>query len=270
MCRDGWCLGRGFQLLSDLLEACDAGELPRLVFCISLAEAFQAPAAIYLCVDDESQQLTFTCWPSTDETASLTIVVENLWRATPSWLADDARGNTPSCASQVADVSHWRGSVADLLLWELGRYRDVAQLPLTVAGPELRLLALFRRRAFSERDMHLLRTVHAPLATVDHLVVAAGLDGHGVHDAAPQPAHAGGDGVGGNHLTAREVEVLSMLAEGLLARSIAARMHVSTRTVHKHLGNVYRKLEAHDRLLAVARAQSLGLIPAQRGPPDRH
>jgi DNA-binding NarL/FixJ family response regulator len=41
---------------------------------------------------------------------------------------------------------------------------------------------------------------------------------------------------------------------------------VSERTVHKHLGNVYMKLDAHDRLLAVRRAESLGLLePPETG-----
>ena len=65
-------------------------------------------------------------------------------------------------------------------------------------------------------------------------------------------------------LTAREREVLALLGEGLLARSIAARLDVSERTVHKHLGNIYSKLDAHDRLLAVRRGESLGLIPTSR------
>ena len=39
-----------------------------------------------------------------------------------------------------------------------------------------------------------------------------------------------------------------MLGEGLMARSMAQRLEVSERTVHKHLGNLYRKLDAHDRL----------------------
>ena len=55
-----------------------------------------------------------------------------------------------------------------------------------------------------------------------------------------------------------------MVGDGLLARSIAQRLDVSERTVHKHLGNVYRKLDVHDRLLAVRRAESLGLLPAPR------
>jgi DNA-binding NarL/FixJ family response regulator len=53
-----------------------------------------------------------------------------------------------------------------------------------------------------------------------------------------------------------------------MARSMAQRLEVSERTVHKHLGNLYRKLDAHDRLLAVRRAEVLGLLP-MAGPPTR-
>ena len=63
-------------------------------------------------------------------------------------------------------------------------------------------------------------------------------------------------------MTTRELEVLLLLSEGHLARSIAVRLDVSTRTVHKHLGSVYRKLGVHDRLVAVRTAQQVGLIPA--------
>ena len=63
-------------------------------------------------------------------------------------------------------------------------------------------------------------------------------------------------------MTSRELEVLHLLSEGHLARSIAVRLDVSTRTVHKHLGSVYRKLGVHDRLVAVRTAQQVGLIPA--------
>ncbi len=63
-------------------------------------------------------------------------------------------------------------------------------------------------------------------------------------------------------LTTREVEVLQLLSEGLLARTIAARLGLSPRTVHKHLSNVYGKLGVHDRLVAVSIARDRGLIVA--------
>ena len=77
------------------------------------------------------------------------------------------------------------------------------------------------------------------------------------------------DGVGAeqDRLTVRERQVLVMLSDGLLARSIAQRLDVSERTVHKHLGNVYRKLDVHDRLLAVRRGEALGLSGRLPGRP---
>ncbi|MCA0252062.1 MAG: helix-turn-helix transcriptional regulator [Actinobacteria bacterium] len=70
------------------------------------------------------------------------------------------------------------------------------------------------------------------------------------------------------HITERERQVLELLARGLLATSIAARLNLSPRTVHKHLGNIYRKLGVHDRLVAVSVARANGLLP--EAAPARH
>lgn len=63
------------------------------------------------------------------------------------------------------------------------------------------------------------------------------------------------------NITDRERQVLELLARGLLATSIASRLNLSPRTVHKHLGNIYRKLGVHDRLVAVGVARANGLLP---------
>ena len=63
-------------------------------------------------------------------------------------------------------------------------------------------------------------------------------------------------------LTAREAEVLHHVGAGLTADAVAHLLRISTRTVCKHLENVYRKLGCHDRLVAVQRARALGLLPA--------
>ncbi|MGC3954303.1 MAG: helix-turn-helix transcriptional regulator [Propionicimonas sp.] len=65
------------------------------------------------------------------------------------------------------------------------------------------------------------------------------------------------------NITERERQVLELLARGLLATSIASRLNLSPRTVHKHLGNIYRKLGVHDRLVAVGVARANGLLPEE-------
>ena len=75
-----------------------------------------------------------------------------------------------------------------------------------------------------------------------------------------RPATHTGDGSPPS-LTRREIQVLELLSEGLLATTIAARLAVSDRTVHAHLGSAYRKLSTHDRLSAVNIARDWGLLP---------
>ena len=62
-------------------------------------------------------------------------------------------------------------------------------------------------------------------------------------------------------LTARELEVLSMLAAGSSNRAIARQLVVTLDTVKKHVTHILGKLRAANRTEAVARARELGLIP---------
>ncbi|MEP6462542.1 MAG: LuxR C-terminal-related transcriptional regulator [Frankiaceae bacterium] len=67
-------------------------------------------------------------------------------------------------------------------------------------------------------------------------------------------------------LTARELSVLAVLAEGLSADAIGRPLGISQRTVAKHLEHIYRKLDCNDRLVAVTLARQLGLL----SPPGIH
>ncbi len=60
-------------------------------------------------------------------------------------------------------------------------------------------------------------------------------------------------------LTARQVEVLELLSEGLTNAEIAERLVVSERTAEHHVAAVLRKLQVSDRREAAARASELGL-----------
>jgi DNA-binding CsgD family transcriptional regulator len=61
-------------------------------------------------------------------------------------------------------------------------------------------------------------------------------------------------------LTARELEVLALAAEGLTSPRIAERLVISPETVKSHLRSVYAKLDVKDRAEAVAQAVRWGLI----------
>jgi DNA-binding NarL/FixJ family response regulator len=66
--------------------------------------------------------------------------------------------------------------------------------------------------------------------------------------------------LGASELTAREREVLDLLAEGATNREIAGRVHLSPHTVKEHVSSLYRKLDVRNRAEAVHRAQRLGLL----------
>ncbi|GAB4575709.1 MAG: response regulator transcription factor [Anaerolineae bacterium] len=61
-------------------------------------------------------------------------------------------------------------------------------------------------------------------------------------------------------LTARELEVLRLAAEGLTNKAIAYRLSISDRTVQGHLANIYRKLDVSGRTEMVTRAIQLQLL----------
>jgi DNA-binding NarL/FixJ family response regulator len=61
-------------------------------------------------------------------------------------------------------------------------------------------------------------------------------------------------------LTAREHEVLRLLARGLRNKEIAARLFVSERTVNFHLANIYQKLNVSGRTEALSKAIEQGLV----------
>ncbi|NLL04599.1 MAG: response regulator transcription factor [Clostridiaceae bacterium] len=53
-----------------------------------------------------------------------------------------------------------------------------------------------------------------------------------------------------NNLTAREVEVLELIAEGMINKEIAKRLFISEKTVKNHVSNIFRKLNVSDRTQA--------------------
>lgn len=62
-------------------------------------------------------------------------------------------------------------------------------------------------------------------------------------------------------ITARELEILELIAGGLSTREIAGRLNVSENTVKTHASRLFGKLSARRRTQAVQHAREAGLIP---------
>ena len=63
----------------------------------------------------------------------------------------------------------------------------------------------------------------------------------------PRPAQA----VPAPRLTARELEVLKLVAQGMSNKEIAAELYISENTVKNHVRNILEKLHLHSRMEAV-------------------
>lgn len=61
-------------------------------------------------------------------------------------------------------------------------------------------------------------------------------------------------------LSAREQEVLELMASGLKNKDIAGKLFITEKTVKAHVGNILRKLEVSDRTAAVATAIKKGIV----------
>jgi LuxR family maltose regulon positive regulatory protein len=109
------------------------------------------------------------------------------------------------------------------------------------------------------RDSRAARTDVAGYCT--KLLVLAGAETYVTHPAFPQPQpQAQTHPELPEPLSAREVEVLGLLAEGYSNQEIADHLVVALSTIKTHVHHLYAKLQTPDRLRAVTRARTLGLL----------
>ena len=139
--------------------------------------------------------------------------------------------------------------------------KDIPVLALVVDDDEsamlslLRLLRAFSRFALLLRDSDPDAIVAALLALDDGLTALDPRLIDALYSPLPsenQPAF--------NPLTAREDEVLQLLARGLTNRAIAHELGITQHTVKFHVNAIMSKLEAQSRTEAVVRATQLGMI----------
>jgi ATP/maltotriose-dependent transcriptional regulator MalT len=100
-------------------------------------------------------------------------------------------------------------------------------------------------------------------AYADKLLAAFAAQGHSAAgntpEAAAPPAPAGRAFLP-DALSARELEVLRLIADGLTNAEIAQALVIGAGTVKTHVNNIFRKLDAKTRTQAVAHARALGLL----------
>ncbi len=82
------------------------------------------------------------------------------------------------------------------------------------------------------------------------------LDAPGAGDAPAEPPRASGDPFG---LTARERQVLALIAEGATNRQIGAALYMAEKTASVHVSRILRKLDVGSRTQAAAVAHRMGL-----------
>jgi DNA-binding CsgD family transcriptional regulator len=191
----------------------------------------------------------------------------------------DLKDDHPMILSYLADPDDDRTPrrLADLVTrQELHRTRTYAEL-LKPLGIEQQLTVLTARRfpsagrcwtfartsrPWSDRELALATTLQPVLVTLDSAaepyakvpVSSQGAKSGPAERRLPQQRRDPG------RLTAREVEVLGLVARGLTAVACGHLLRISPATVRKHLEHVYEKLGVHDRLLAVERARREGLL----------
>lgn len=160
--------------------------------------------------------------------------------------------------SSETELQLWLPRPRTLLLRTPGRLVLAYALPDTLPAPSRRPSSVAPRRPLA----HQVR-LHPPVLDLDAFeLVATTATAPTVPPprVAPSPV-AVMTALVPEPLSAREHELLRVLAGGDTNRELAVALGISAGTVRWHLSNIYGKLGVQRRTQAIARARSLGLLP---------
>ncbi|HET6507304.1 MAG TPA: response regulator transcription factor [Baekduia sp.] len=200
------------------------------------------------------------------------VLVQQDWveRCIPATTGDEAEDRARRYSPHVALVDLFVGDEAGTDIAQRVRAAHPSTRVLLVSGAG-RISATAARAAgaagFVTKDRSAAEIVEAIRR------IGAGED---VFDVATRSGGAGNGGAGGSRslgaadrspgrpahqrLTARERQVLNLVAAGLTNAEIAAELQLSPNTVKEHASSMFRKLGARNRADAIVRAQRLGVL----------
>jgi LuxR family maltose regulon positive regulatory protein len=162
----------------------------------------------------------------------------------------------------AADAGERMGSVIQILVLQALTHRQLGDVPAALASLE-RALRLAEPEGYvrtfvdeGESLRHLLRRAagSGPASGYARRLLRA-FDEPPRLPSVPAPAAALAE-----PLTAREVEILRLIAAGMRNQEIADQLYISLPTVKRHLANAYGKLGVGHRTEAVARVNALNLL----------
>jgi len=166
----------------------------------------------------------------------------------------------------VLDIQMPKASGIEVTRWARANQHQVGVLILTAYDDDPYVTAVLQagangyvlKTASPREIIRAVRDVYAGNSALDGMIVqkvmvqvAAGVK--------PPPVE---------NLTDREMEVLTLVAQGFTNKAIGVQLSISDRTVQGHLAHIFSKLQAASRTEAVMRAVSLGLLSANLGQMD--
>jgi ATP/maltotriose-dependent transcriptional regulator MalT len=148
---------------------------------------------------------------------------------------------------------------ASAKLQESAELYEQSRAPFDAARTRLRLGRVLRELGRREAAVDAARAAQRAFATLGALAdaeTAASL----LSELEAAPRIAGKRPPTEKRLTAREIQILRLVAEGLSDREVAARLDLSEHTVHRHVTNILTKTGLPSRAAAVAYAAKAGVL----------
>jgi len=152
----------------------------------------------------------------------------------------------------VVDLSLPDGNGLEIVRWARSISKRIGIVVLTLNPAKDFLLTVMKSgaSAFVEKSAPLAELISA----IEHSYIAPlSFSAQGISGAIKKDHEA-------NDLTARELQVLKKLSDGLSATDIGLELFITQATVKTHLASIYRKLDSKNRIQAIIAAKKIGIL----------